>query len=455
MNAGAIRDQQAEGFFSLRFAPALETRYRQVRAAGIRRRARLVAMAGLLLFVIYAGLDLVTLPNELARLTVTLRLTVTCPMIGLVLWLAHRSRPSDQMFERLYTLTYMVGGLTVITIILLARSHNVPLPYEGMILMLMFGYFAMGLPFLAASLVSTFLVLTYVLAELWSGTAAAITLSNLFFLATANVIGMVGAWITEYRHRAHYLDRQLLDQLHQAARDESQRKTELFTAASHDLRQPLDVLELTLRNLASAGSGTGQNNLQGALPPLRDSVNQLRRLLTTVFDSARLNEGLITPRVETLWVANLFDDIQDLTESTLTCRHFELEMRIAADASQLTADPSLLLRVLQNLVINAIEHSQGNRVWLCAERVGHQVRLTVQDNGRGMAPDVAERLFQPYVRGAGAGNIPGLGLGLTIVRNFTELMGGQCGLHREAVIGTAVWITLPAATTTSPAPAPD
>lgn len=453
MNADLIREQQADGFFSLRFSPTLEANYRHARAAGIRQRARLVALAGLLLFVIYAGVDLVTLPHELARLTVTLRLAVTCPLIGLVLWLAHRPRPSDLAFERLYTLAYLIGGLTVVAIILLARSQDVPLPYEGMILMLMFGYFAMGLAFLAASVVSTLLVLVYVLAELWADTAAATTLSNLFFLATANCIGMVGAWISEYRHRAHYLDRQLLDQMHQAARDESQRKTELFTAASHDLRQPLDTLELTLNNLAHTAP-EASDNLQGALPPLRDSVSQLRRLLTTVFDSARLSEGLITARTEPIWVSTLFDDIQDLTEDTRSRRGIKLDVGLAPGAGQLIADPSLLLRVLHNLVINAIEHSQGDRVRLMAERIGPQVRLTVEDNGLGMAPEVADQLFQPYVRGRMAGASPGLGLGLTIVRNFTELMGGQCGAQPVKDGGTAFWITLPAVTSTSPTRAP-
>ncbi|MED5468519.1 MAG: sensor histidine kinase, partial [Pseudomonadota bacterium] len=239
MTAEQIQQQQARGFQTLRFVPALEADYRKARSALIRQRARLASIAGLLLFLVYALVDLMTLPAELARFTAGIRLAITCPIIALVLWLAHRKTPNDLRFERLYVFAYIAGGLSVIAIILAARWHSYPLPYEGMILMLMFGYFAMGLPFVSASVASFVLVWAYLLAELWAGNPATATLTNLFFLMTANVIGMVGAWISEYRHRAHFLDRQLLDLLHQSARDESRRKTELITAASHDLRQPL------------------------------------------------------------------------------------------------------------------------------------------------------------------------------------------------------------------------
>ncbi|MEE3170913.1 MAG: histidine kinase dimerization/phospho-acceptor domain-containing protein [Pseudomonadota bacterium] len=297
MDTEQIRKQQASGFGYLRFEPALEAPYRLARAALIRQRARPVSIAGFLLFLVYAGMDLVTLPPDLARVTVSIRLAITCPVIAIVVWLAYRPTPSDRVFEHIYLAAYLVGGLCVVAIIGVARSMAFPLPYEGMILMLMFGYFAMGLPFLSASLVSWVLVASYLLVELWTAEPAGDLLINLFFLATANVIGMIGAWTSEYRHRAHFLDRQLLKHLHHAAREESQRKTELITAASHDLRQPLNVIDITLQTLAP-----GPDSVAGQL---RDRVRHLRRLLSTVFDSARLNEGMITAELQPVRLAGL------------------------------------------------------------------------------------------------------------------------------------------------------
>ena len=447
MTAEQIQQQQARGFLTLRFVPALEADYRKARSALIRQRARLASIAGLLLFLVYALVDLMTLPAELARFTAGIRLAITCPIIALVLWLAHRKTPNDLRFERLYVFAYIAGGLSVIAIILAARWHSYPLPYEGMILMLMFGYFAMGLPFFSASVASFVLVWAYLLAELWAGNPATATLTNLFFLMTANVIGMVGAWISEYRHRAHFLDRQLLDLLHQSARDESRRKTELITAASHDLRQPLNVIDLTLETLQP------EREHSEVMNQLRDTVGQLRNLLGTVFDSARLNEGMIQPELQPVQLNHTLQELEDLLSDTLSRRDIRLDIAPAEPGLALTADPSLLLRVLQNLIINAADHSGGQRIQVNTVTTGNWARIRVCDDGRGLPESLHTQVFDPYIR-AGASHQAGLGLGLTIVREFSRLMGGQCGTESSSGRGAVFWVALPIAVTTSPGPGP-
>lgn len=443
MKADQIKHQQASGFASLRFAAPLEGHYRLSRSAMIRQRARVASVAGLLIFLIYAAVDLLTLPPELARVTASIRLTITCPLIASTLWLAHRGQPSDQTFEKLYTLAYIGGGLSVIAIILVARHQAYPLPYEGMILMLMFGYFAMGLPFRAASLSSCLLVVAYLIAEWWANTPMTITMSNGFFLMTANVIGMIGAWISEYRHRAHFLDRQLLDLMHQAAEDESRRKTQLITAASHDLRQPLNAIDMTLETLKPEH---GSDCQQAMVVQLKDTVFQLRRLLETVFDSARLNEGMIRPEIQPVNLQSILQEIHDLMAATLANRGIQLSLPTQPITHTVLADPSLLLRVLQNLVINAADHSGCDTIRMTIQAHGIHLRLLIEDNGRGLPAQLEDRLFQPYVRGDGQSHYPGLGLGLTIVREFTSLMHGRCGVDSVPQQGSVFWTELPATT---------
>lgn len=452
MTTEQIRQQQAAGFRNLRFAPDLEEAYQQTRAGLIRQRARPVSVAGLFLFLIYAVMDSLTLPPELAQVTVTIRLAITCPVIALVVWLAYRPFPSDRAFERIYTLAYLLGGLSVVAIIAAARQVAFPLPYEGMILMLMFGYFAMGLPFFSASLVSLILVISYLMIELWNGMAGSAIATNLFFLTTANLIGMVGAWTSEYRHRAHFLDRKLLDRMHQAARDESRRKTELITAASHDLRQPLNVIDITLESLSAGKDGLAAHP---ATKQLRDMVRHLRRLLGTVFDSARLNEGMVQAVIQPTSLKPIFRDIGDLLADSLGSSEVEVRIDHQNADSHVLADPSLLSRVLQNLIFNAVQHSGGTTVFLSAKTMNSEVRLEVSDNGAGLPPGLDDTLFSPYVRGEGQTGYPGLGLGLTIVREFVALMKGSCGAASEPGQGSVFWVRLPAAVTASPGLGPD
>ena len=87
MDPQVIMSQQSSGFRRLRFCTEIESAYQQRRALAVRERARLVSVAGLLIFGIFILLDLATLPPALAEVTVAIRLTVTCPVIALICWL--------------------------------------------------------------------------------------------------------------------------------------------------------------------------------------------------------------------------------------------------------------------------------------------------------------------------------------------------------------------------------
>src|SRR5690606_41977516 len=99
MNAEQIRRQQTDGFSTLRFDPSLEIRYRQVRSALLRQRARVVSVAGLLLFLTYALTDVMTLPRELAHVTPLIPLAFICPIIAPVLCLSQPSTLADHTVD--------------------------------------------------------------------------------------------------------------------------------------------------------------------------------------------------------------------------------------------------------------------------------------------------------------------------------------------------------------------
>ncbi|WP_286220936.1 sensor histidine kinase [Marinobacter apostichopi] len=442
MNPQVIMSQQSSGFRRLRFCTELEPAYRQRRALAVRERARLVSAAGLLIFGIFILLDLATLPPELADVTVTIRLTVACPVIALIYWLSHQRWPGDLAFERLYTLAYLAGGWSVVAIIAAARLRDFPLPYEGMLLMLMFGYFAMGLPFFSASLASALIILAYLICELTIGLATHALMINLFFILTANGIGMIGAWLTEYRHRAHYLDQQLIHQLHQTAAEESERKSRLITVASHDLRQPLNIIGLTLSNLAETSLPTEQ---QALVHRLQGTVGHFQRLLGTMLDSSRINEGMIHPEPQVIDLDGLLEQLIDLTIDHADLHDISLYRAEAGSPIRVLADPQLLLRTLQNLVFNGIDHSGGTAIRISAMLRHGLVRISVSDNGSGIDPQLGDRVFQPFMRGTvNQEHAAGLGLGLAIVKELTELMHGTCGVSTAVDAGTTFWLDLPA-----------
>lgn len=452
MNMAQLQQQIETGFWRLRFSPELEQRYRRVRNEGIRVRARLVSASALLLFLIYAMLDSTMLPASIAEDTVRVRLLVTCPVIALVWWLSYTRIP-PAMFARLYIGAYLVGGLSVVIIIALARIQQHPLPYEGILLMLMFGYFVMGIPFRSVSLVSLLVLVAYLSVEYATGMTGQQLLVNGFFIATANVIGMVGSWLSEHRQRAHFLDRQMLELSRRQAELESQRKTRLITVASHDLRQPLNVISLILEHLDGDGLPPKPASL---VTKLKASVGHFNGLLASVLDISRIQEGMVTPEKRSLDLRPTLEQIRETCGEQARHLGVILNLSPAAEAMAVVADPQLLYRILQNLVVNALEHSGAERIDLTTRREAGQVRIEVRDNGRGMDPAGESHAFDPFYRHhAGNAPHPGLGLGLAIVRELSLLMNGHCGVRSVAGQGSCFWIRLPAASTPRVAALPD
>lgn len=443
MNLSQLRDQRAHGFRKLRFEPALEAHYHTVRDEGIRLRARPVSASALALFLVYTLLDSLMLPPAVAQDTMAVRLMITCPMIITVWWLSYRDI-RDDLFVKIYALAYLVGGLSVVTIIGLARLDSHPLPYEGILLMLMFGYFVMGIPFRTVSSASLLVIIAYLWVEYATGTSAQQLMVNGFFIGTANIIGMVGSWLSEHRQRAHFLDRQMLNASKQQAEQENHRKTRLITVASHDLRQPLNVISLILENLTADGLPGEQEAL---VARLKSSVTHFNGLLASVLDISRIQEGMITPEPARLCAWQVIQQVADTCSEHTQPSGARVITHKPAPGTGVLADPQLLHRVLQNLVTNALEHSDASRIDLRAIQEDGQLCFEVQDNGRGIDNDTLLQIFTPFFRSEQRrSDCPGLGLGLAIVQELTGMMKGRCNVNSQPGRGACFRVFLPATT---------
>ena len=108
------------------------------------------------------------------------------------------------------------------------------------------------------------------------------------------------------------------------------------------------------------------------------------------------------------------------------------------------ADPALTERALGNLVANSLRHAKARRVLVGARRRAGRVRRWVIDDGVGIAPADAPRLFEDYVQGSNHGDEirGGFGLGLSSARRMAGLMGGDVGLDAKWTAGSAFWLEL-------------
>jgi signal transduction histidine kinase/CheY-like chemotaxis protein len=237
-----------------------------------------------------------------------------------------------------------------------------------------------------------------------------------------------------------------------ALREANAAKSRFFAAASHDLRQPLQAMNLYMSVLQG-----GQNGGSDAptLARLDECLSALDRLLGVVLDLSRLDSGQITPQPRPFAVQPLLDRLAGMYEAA--ARHKGLQLRVHPTTAWAVSDPALLERVLANLLTNAIRYTERGGVLLGVRRSGQGLRLFVADTGIGIAPEVHESIFEEFVQLNNPARDPdkGHGLGLPTVRRIADLLGHPMELRSQPGRGSVFALRLPPAPPGSESAAPE
>lgn len=212
---------------------------------------------------------------------------------------------------------------------------------------------------------------------------------------------------------------------------------------SHDLRAPLRAINGMAEVILKEHVGDLTKPVTEMVGRIRSSGLRLHDLIDQVLRSARaplrdtgrqnLSLSQIVPMV-----------IQDYPN--VRAHSHCIEIREPLDTVR--ADESLLTQALSNLLGNAVKFASRYRplaIVVSTERKGDRVRLVVQDNGVGIAPEEQPGIFDLFARAAVTKEVEGLGIGLAIARNAALRMGGDIGVESTPGEGSTFWIELPAA----------
>lgn len=228
--------------------------------------------------------------------------------------------------------------------------------------------------------------------------------------------------------------------------DEAERandaKTRFLAAASHDLRQPLQALSLYL--------GVLKARLQGREEQVMEAVGQcvesLSGLLNDMLDVARLDAGVITPKLADVPVNRLLERV--VAAWRIQAEAKGLKLCVVPSSAVVHTDPALMDRVLSNLVANAVRYTEHGRILVgCRHLPGGQLRIEVWDSGIGIPADKLGEIFEEFRQ---LGNPErrrdkGTGLGLAIVRRIADLLEHRLAVRSVAGRGSVFSITLPSA----------
>lgn len=199
-------------------------------------------------------------------------------------------------------------------------------------------------------------------------------------------------------------------------------KSRFLAQASHDLRQPLHAINLFIESLPEAKTKAEEERI---IQRVRQSLDVLTKLFDSLLDVTLLDTGGITVRHQTFRPTDVINEV--VSDFALVAQACNVELRVAPSQLSVRSDVVLTRRMLQNLVSNAIRHSEGGAALIGCRRRNGFLSIDVLDNGAGIAVEDQTRIFSEFTRldsvRMGSSSTPGLGLGLSIVKRVADRLG--------------------------------
>lgn len=225
-------------------------------------------------------------------------------------------------------------------------------------------------------------------------------------------------------------------------------RDEFLTHVSHELRAPLAKFRASLELFAEAFDERNWEQVRSLLDNMKRSMFQFQFFVENLIDIGNFQAGRFrVHRIKTEYsriIGSALDQFDPMLHSRW--KEIELELNLPSPCPVM-ADPTRVMQVITNLLINAIKYGgEGKPIVLAALVEDGRVVTKVTDFGPGIAPEEIDKIFQRFYRGKRVESEGlGIGLGLAIAREIIEQHGGQIAVSSQLGVGTTFWFSLPLA----------
>lgn len=246
-----------------------------------------------------------------------------------------------------------------------------------------------------------------------------------------------------------------LTQALEAAEAANRAKSTFLSNMSHDIRTPMNAI-LGMASIALSHIDE-KARVQDCLLKIQTASTHLMSLVNDVLDMSRIDSGRMTINEEAFSLADLVHDIAVIVRPQAQQKGQNLQIEIGQiDRERLLGDPLRLRQIAVNIIGNAVKYTQecGDIRVRLQQRPGEKgasgeetvwLDFSCEDNGIGMSSEFLEKVFLPFerVRNTTISKIEGTGLGMAIVKNLVEQMGGRIEVESKEGIGSRFLVTLP------------
>jgi signal transduction histidine kinase len=228
---------------------------------------------------------------------------------------------------------------------------------------------------------------------------------------------------------------------HLEERRQDRKCAEVLAQVAHEVRQPLAAAWAALHVLQKS-QDEGQR--KHAHIVLDKQFVRMTRLVDDVLDASRLHLGKTILRLERLDLRFLVEEVAESLRSQVGEKQQQLDMHVPPDPVLVDADSSRLQQVVSNLLVNGVKYTgSGGRLWIDVTRERGDAVVTVGDTGCGIAPELLQRIFDPFIKGDVTSQ-EGLGVGLAIAQQLVALHSGTIRASSPGPgMGSEFVVTLP------------
>ena len=255
---------------------------------------------------------------------------------------------------------------------------------------------------------------------------------KIYMLLSGVIIALLIGLIV-YIYRTIILRRELEEQATNA-------KLQFFTNISHELRTPLTLIADPIENIVNDENLTKQQ--RNMLQIVEKNVSILMRLVNEILDFRKIQNKKMELTLSEFELTHYLKEWASTFESIATKRKIKVEL-ITPAPIRLCADIYKVERICYNLLSNALKYtSEGGSITIKAKSTDETVEICIKDTGKGIAKEDIKHIFDRFYQVRNS-NKDGTGIGLAIVKAFTELQGGTAKVESEVGEGSEFTITLP------------
>lgn len=242
----------------------------------------------------------------------------------------------------------------------------------------------------------------------------------------------------------HRIERALRER-NNALEEADKLKSDFLSNVSFELKAPLNTIIGFTEILANNYNGPLNDSQKRCCRDILDTSNQLLNLVTDIIDLSSIEAGKMALNLQPMAVQSLLSSVVEMVKMRSKTRQIKLMTNIGPGIDMFVADERRLKQALFNLMDNAIAATPpGGKVSISAQKQSNFINLTIADTGPGISQNDQVRIFKKFERTeAAVEKYPGIGLGLSLVKNLVELHGGNVSIISKPGEGTKISCRIP------------